>query len=62
MAIVAPFMEAGKSLGVPPFLCTAVLAYFSALCACLVSWYNFIFFFSLFLDFQCLFGAYLISV
>ncbi|KAJ3295639.1 hypothetical protein HK104_002444 [Borealophlyctis nickersoniae] len=37
VAIVGPFMEVGKSLKAPPYLVTALLAYFSAMSACLTN-------------------------
>ncbi|KAI9361627.1 Sodium/sulfate symporter [Zopfochytrium polystomum] len=38
VAFVGPLMEAGKSLEVPPFLLTALLAYFSSLSGCLTNY------------------------
>ncbi|RKO91390.1 Sodium/sulfate symporter [Blyttiomyces helicus] len=37
VAFVGPFMEAAKVLGCPPYLVTAILAYFSATSACLTN-------------------------
>lgn len=36
VALVGPFMAAGKKMGCSPTLITALLAYFSSLSACLV--------------------------
>ncbi|KAJ3412053.1 hypothetical protein HDV05_001333 [Chytridiales sp. JEL 0842] len=38
VAFSGPMLEAGKSVGAPPFLMTALLAYFSALSACLTNY------------------------
>jgi DASS family divalent anion:Na+ symporter len=38
VAFVGPFMEAGKVLGVPPFLLLSLLSYFSTLCGCLTNY------------------------
>ncbi|KAJ3289938.1 hypothetical protein HDU76_007454, partial [Blyttiomyces sp. JEL0837] len=38
VALVGPFMETGKDLGVPPIAYTAMLAYFSALSGCLTNY------------------------
>lgn len=38
VALAGPFLEAGATLKCPPFLITALLAYFGALCCCMTSY------------------------
>lgn len=38
VAFSGPFLEAGKALGVPPYLLLALISYFSTLCGCLTNY------------------------